>query len=62
MLAIHLATSPDGALAWVIYALLVFLLIIAVAGAIAGPKVLDGQAPGALHEAEAVPPEEHPNK
>ncbi len=56
MLSIYVLASPDGGLAWLIYALLAFLLIIIVVGALVGSKVFDGRAPGALRDAESTAP------
>ncbi len=57
MLALSVITSPDRGLAWLIYVLLAFLLASIVVGALVGPQVLDGHAPGALHEGKSSAPD-----
>ena len=56
MLAIYLMETPDRGLAWLIYLLLAFLLIIIAVGALVGSRVFDGRAPGALRDAESTAP------
>lgn len=53
MLALYTLAGPDGGLSWLIYALLAFLLVSIIVGALVGPQVLDGHAPGALHDTES---------
>lgn len=50
MLQIHFGAVPDPSLAWVLFLLLAFLLVIIAVGAMVRPGILNGRAPGALPE------------
>ncbi len=56
MLTIYAMASPDRGLAWLIWALIAFLLISAAVGAAVGTRVFRAGAPGALHETEGTTP------
>ncbi len=56
MLAVYSIASPDRGLAWLIWALIAFLLIAIVIGAVVGSKVFRAGAPGALHETDGATP------
>ncbi len=63
MLTIYAIASPDRGLAWLIWALIAFLLISAAVGAAVGSQVFRAGAPGALQETEDMTPapEENPS-
>lgn len=50
MWQIHFETGPDPMLAWLVYLVLAFLVLVIVVGALAGSKVFSNRAPSALRD------------